>query len=214
MIQTLFHTLAVLVASFWTSKGRLKWFDKWSRVKSPAPVMAPVQIDIFDYLEKLEQHAAAGQERPMSKPASADRYAKLVYSLIKCISPAAALKMLRQSASDLLVLGHNLFGIACWVNVYTVTRSFGGREAGGWYYLRYTCEKSRQVGFWEAQALRIHLQQQFSLSHKWGDLQTGGQDVVVYIEPRRAARTTKRVPRFQEFIETGYRQLESGRFEK
>ncbi|WP_234539277.1 hypothetical protein [Paenibacillus pseudetheri] len=43
------------------------------------------------------------------------------------------------------------FRLIPWVNVYTVTRAFGGSEEGGWYYRQYTCVKSQQVWLWDAE---------------------------------------------------------------
>ncbi|MFC5402464.1 hypothetical protein [Cohnella soli] len=168
--------------------------------KRPTPVSfkaTPVKLDTFG-MGELEQQATDVPAISLSKkkPASAIWLIMRISLLIKRVSPIVALKRLRHAPSGLLVLAHNLFGIACWVNFYTVTRSFGGGEAGGWYYLRYTCEKSRQIGFWEAEALRLRLLQQYSPSHKWGDLQTGGQDVAVCIEKRKAARQTKVAPAY------------------
>ena len=152
------------------------------------------QIDLFAYVEEIEKLASETIKpvRPaptVSKPEVPD------------MSPPVISNPHWLSPYGLWIIVHNLFGIACWVNVYTVTRRFGGREAGGWYYLSYTCEKSRQVGFWEAQAIRLHWFREYKISHKWGDLLTrsGGQDIIVCIEPRRAARTTKRAPQFSEY---------------
>lgn len=152
------------------------------------------QIDLFAYLEELVNEEASTTQQPKPAP-----------SIPSPVSPVKSLtrllKRLLLCPYQLWILAHNLFGIACWVNVYTVTRSFGGREAGGWYYLKYHCERSRQVGFWEAQALRLQWLQQYTLNYKWGDLRskTGGQDVIVCIESRKAARKTKQVPRYSEY---------------
>lgn len=80
------------------------------------------------------------------------------------------------------------FGLIPWVNVYTVTRAFGGAEEGGWYYRRYTCVKSQQVWFWDAEITEaMYLRNYKDLA--WGLLckEAAGQEVVVRIESRRAA---------------------------
>lgn len=149
------------------------------------------QMDLFVYLQERENQAAAVAALSISAP--------------ERIPPREVwtryLKRLGASLSWFWIITHNLFGLACWVNVYTVTRCFGGTESGGWYYLKYECVKSRQVGFWEADMIHIQWLQQYTLSHKWGDLRakTGGQEVVVRIEPRRAASRTNLPPRYNEY---------------
>jgi hypothetical protein len=83
----------------------------------------------------------------------------------------------------------NLFGLLQWVNVYTVKRAFGSREAGGWYYRRYTCEESRLVWFWEAKGLQKKLLKRFS-GLIWGVItsESVGQEVTVLIEQRKEAQ--------------------------
>jgi hypothetical protein len=153
--------------------------------------MADVQqLDIFAYLQEIEEQAAAQQPAPAPVP------------MKQATVRTPFLKRLGAALSWFWIVAHNLFGLARWVNVYTVTRGFGGREAGGWYYLRYECEKSRKVGFWEASVLRMKWLDQYS-SLRWGDIRSknGGQDVMVCIEPRRAARRTIRPPRFDEYAD-------------
>ncbi|WP_336788381.1 hypothetical protein [Paenibacillus sp. MMO-177] len=90
----------------------------------------------------------------------------------------------------------SLFGLGVWVNVYMVSRKYGGCEDGGWYYLHYDCVFTKAVGFWEAEAQQRELELQYRISHKWGDLYSrrGFQDVVVCIEKRRAAGRTQSKP--------------------
>jgi hypothetical protein len=151
-----------------------------------------VQLDLFDFLQEIEDEAAAAIN-PHPAPAPADP-----------VTPRSPfLKRLGTGLYWFWSVALNLFGLVQWVNVYTVTRAFGGKDAGGWYYLKYECEKSRQVGFWEAQVLRHKWLQQYTLSHKWGDLlsKTGGQDVMVCIEPRRSARRITRPPRYEDYAD-------------
>ncbi|MGU3473120.1 hypothetical protein ACLBWT_18480 [Paenibacillus sp. D51F] len=148
------------------------------------------QIDLFVYLQEIEEQEAARQPAPAPVPTKP----------IMVRTPF--LKRLGAALSWFWIVTHNVFGLARWVNVYTVTRCFGGREAGGWYYLRYECEKSRQVGLWEAYMLRMKWLEQYS-SLRWGDIRSknGGQDVLVCIEPRKAARRTLRTPRYDEYAD-------------
>jgi hypothetical protein len=150
------------------------------------------QLDLFVVLQEIEdQLALTNQPQPAPVP-------------IKLIAPQIPfLKRLGSWLYWFWSIALNLFGFVQWVNVYTVSRGFGGRESGGWYYLKYECEKSRQVGFWEAHLLHHKWQQQYTLSHKWGNIcsKTGGQDVLVCIEPRKAARRTSRPPRYEEYAD-------------
>jgi hypothetical protein len=154
------------------------------------------QLDIFVILQEIEDQAEAAR---LSEPAPVTNFPVLEPNKPK----TPFLKRLGTGLSWFWIVTHNLFGIACWVNVYTITRAFGGREAGGWYYLKYECEKSRQVGFWEAQTLRMQWLLNYSKSHKWGDLRlrTGGQEVVVSIESRKAAQRTQRAPLYEDYAD-------------
>jgi hypothetical protein len=178
----------------WT-KPLLKGWKRDSRSPLESPVHVE-QIDLFSYLQEVENQATAVNELPLPAPV-------VLNPAVPAKSPFSILRKLMRGPGCLWIFVHNLFGLAQWVNVYTVTRRFGGREAGGWYYLSYACEKSRQVGFWESEWTRQKLLALYS-GHKWGDLRSksGGQDIVVCIEPRRAARRTIRTPRFGDLCET------------
>jgi hypothetical protein len=147
------------------------------------------QLDLFVILQEIEDQSQAARQSQPAPPSNVEAV----------MTRTPFLKRLGAGLSVAL----NLFGLLQWVNVYTVTRAFGGREAGGWYYLKYECEKSRQVGFWEAQFLCYTWLQQYTQSHKWGDVRskTGGQDVLVCIEPRKAARRTTRPPRYDNYAD-------------
>ncbi len=150
------------------------------------------QLDLFAYLEELEKESNV-MELSLITP-------EIDAPLARRVPP---LKRFGARLTRLWNQSLNLFGLVQWVNVYTVTRGFGGREAGCWYYLKYECVKSRQVGFWEADALRLKWLQQFKLSHKWGDVwsSNGGQDVVVCIEVRRAACHTVKQPSYEDYAD-------------
>lgn len=93
------------------------------------------------------------------------------------------------------------FGLIPWVNVYTVTRAFGGSEEGGWYYRRYTCVKSQQVWLWDAEVTEAMFLRNYK-DLAWGLLckEAAGQEVVVRVESRRAALEYKRKPDYDPEI--------------
>lgn len=156
------------------------------------------QIDMFNFLEEFEknQSAAVMITAKVSLPADSAKS-----DILPPRTP-----FLYRFADALTWFWHfatSLFGLGVWVNVYTVSRSFGGREEGGWCYMKFECERSQQVGFWEAESLRHHWETQYRISHKWGNLYTksGGQDVVVLIEKRRAASRTRCKPRYEDYTQ-------------
>lgn len=150
------------------------------------------QIDLFDYMQLFEEQelvALSSIDEITSIPSNCS-VQKIGWFLQKL---CAVWKWILGAAC-------NLFGIARWVNVYAVSRAFGGREDGGWYYLKHECLNSRQVGFWEADALRMKWNQEYS-SLSWGDVRkkSGGLQIIVLIEWRKAASRTKGVPCYWEY---------------
>lgn len=84
----------------------------------------------------------------------------------------------------------NVFGLACWVNVYSVTRAFGGTDEGGsWYYRQYACLYSRQVWIWESDATLLMLRRQYERL-AWGHVtsRTQGPEIEVKVEHIKAAQ--------------------------
>lgn len=84
----------------------------------------------------------------------------------------------------------NVFGLACWVNVYSVTRAFGGTDEGGsWYYRQYACLYSRQVWIWESDATLLMLRRQYERL-AWGHVtsRTQGSEIEVKVEHKKAAQ--------------------------
>ncbi|WP_169089229.1 hypothetical protein [Paenibacillus sp. PL91] len=160
-------------------------------------MMKVEQIDLFEVLEEIDKQQIAAVTLVLTKPTSAT-------STPAVRKPRSMKKpFFYWCVNALIWLWHfatSLFGLGIWVNVYTVTRGFGGRENGGWCYLKYECEHAKQVGIWEADALRKNWETQYKISHKWGDLHSkiGGQDVVVLIEKRSAASQTRCKPLFEE----------------
>lgn len=150
------------------------------------------QLDMFVILQEIEDQAEAAR---LSEPAPGTNFP--ILEPIKTKTPF--LKKLVAGLSWFLIVTHNLYGIACWVNVYTVTRAFGGREAGGWYYRKFTCEESRQVWIWDAEALRMMLFRRFS-GLAWGVIssESVGQEVTVLVERRKAAQQSATKPLYEQ----------------
>jgi hypothetical protein len=146
------------------------------------------QIDIFEYLEQLEKEEAARAATSARAPRTGH-----VPQPRRDFVPSWVIRVLKW-----LVYNIPLLFIFQWVNVYTITRGFGGRENGGWYYKRFVCEESRLVYRWEAEALKLKLERQFS-GLKWGQIsaESYGQDVMVCIENRKAARQTVTKPTYE-----------------
>lgn len=73
---------------------------------------------------------------------------------------------------------------AQWVNVYIVTRHYGGPEEGGWWWNRRECLASVPVCEGDDVAqLELKLGRHFA-SEKWGDIYSmrGGADIDVRTE--------------------------------
>lgn len=159
------------------------------------------QIDLFLYLEELEIQEAA--ERSMA----AKTYKEQVPVPVLLASLWASISRFKTWFLSNLPI---LFGLIPWVNVYTVSRAYGGGEAGGWYFRKYTCIESRQVWFWNAEALQMKLRKRFS-GLEWGVLtsESVGQEVAVLIEHRRAAQEFKPRPTPEESIGKSPRALEN-----
>lgn len=78
--------------------------------------------------------------------------------------------------------------IVPYINVYVVTRCYGGSDYGGWYYRKYSCVKSRREFVWDAEWRKQVFLRQFS-GLNWGSIsaESEGQEVVVRIERKKAA---------------------------
>lgn len=85
-----------------------------------------------------------------------------------------------------------------YINVYSVTRCYGGSDNGGWYYRKYTCEKSRREFIWNAEWRKLTFSRQFS-GLNWGliSADSNGQEIVVRIERRKAASATTCKPLYE-----------------
>ncbi|WP_317955310.1 DnaJ-like cysteine-rich domain-containing protein [Paenibacillus chitinolyticus] len=135
------------------------------------------QIDLFEYLELHEASRSAEIKR---EAAEVEKNSVL--------SQILAYKNRLKDLSSRLTLS-NLFGLLRWINIYTVTLSFGGSEGGAWYYRKFMCEQSLQTWFWNAESLRLKLQRQYS-SLSWGSMaeDRAAQEIVVLIETKKAAK--------------------------
>ncbi|MDH6674937.1 hypothetical protein M2277_005636 [Paenibacillus sp. LBL] len=141
------------------------------------------QMDLFAYLNEIEKLQEEQADHWVSDALSIQQEPIPFNPQLSFIS------LLKSTVTWLFNNLTSLFGLIQWVNVYTVTRAFGGSEEGGWYYRRYTCEVSRQVWRWDAEALRMELLRRFS-NLAWGMLssESVGQEVEVFIEKRKAAQ--------------------------
>lgn len=159
------------------------------------------QMDLFEALKTIEneiREASKEKTAPTVMKTSAERPSS---QTIELVPPKPSTRFSLSEALEWLCnCFTNLFGIGQWVNVYTVTRAFGGRENGGWYYLKYECIASKQVLIWEADTLQKNWERQYVASHKWGDLfsKRGGQEVIVLVEKTRGARRTRSKPNYEQ----------------
>jgi hypothetical protein len=81
-----------------------------------------------------------------------------------------------------------------FVNVYKVTRHYGGAEEGGWYYNWYTCIETFPVKNKNAHTVKEELESEHA-HHKYGNIYSvlGGQDIAVMIEATpKESETTER----------------------
>jgi hypothetical protein len=152
------------------------------------------QLDIFAYMEELE--AIELQESlslAMEDQTTEDRM-QLVF-----IPRGSFISRFLVGLKWFLSSFPNLFGLIQWVNVYTVSRAYGGPEAGGWYYRKFSTVESRQVWFWNAEALRMMLLRRFS-GLAWGiiSFESLGQEVTVLIEQQKAAQQTSTKPPYEQ----------------
>jgi hypothetical protein len=87
--------------------------------------------------------------------------------------------------------------IGAWVNVYRVTREYGGAEEGGWWYDHYDCVKSRFVPYDDAEQVKASLEEEYK-NQAWGNRFSvlGGVEYVVYIEGTAAESETKEKPQY------------------
>ena len=105
---------------------------------------------------------------------------------------------------DLEHLGEEIVELAedemVFVNVYTVTRHYGGPEEGGWWYNWFECVEVIPVQYQYADDLAEAFEEKYIKSqHKHGNIYSvlGGQDVVVYVEKHPKQSESKERPIYE-----------------
>jgi hypothetical protein len=81
-----------------------------------------------------------------------------------------------------------------YVNVYSVTRHYGGAEEGGWWYNWYECIETYPVKNKAAELIREELEAEHN-HKKFGNIYSvlGGRDIEIYIEETpKESETTER----------------------
>lgn len=87
-----------------------------------------------------------------------------------------------------------LFGLLKWVNVYTITRHYGGPEEGGWWYNYYECQESYLIFRWSLRKTLAKAKMKWRHS-KHGDIYSvlGGTNIWIGEEKHKAeSETTER----------------------
>ena len=93
---------------------------------------------------------------------------------------------------------------SCFISLYTVTRHYGGREEGGWWYDWHSLEETRHVPYTDkrsyrrvVKALVEDLINSHGLGH--GDIYSvnGGEAVDIYLEEVPGENQTKNRPRYE-----------------
>ncbi len=86
----------------------------------------------------------------------------------------------------------------CFVNVYEVTREYGGPEEGGWWYNWYECLEIFPVREENAEQVKEFLLKGYSFI-KEGDIYSvrGGTDLAVYIEDKPAESESRKRPHYE-----------------
>lgn len=84
------------------------------------------------------------------------------------------------------------------VNVYSVTREYGGPEEGGWWYNAYVLEHSEPTTSSLAPALKCRLEKEYDWVNE-GNIYSmrGGTQLAVYIENEAGESETKYRPRYE-----------------
>lgn len=85
-----------------------------------------------------------------------------------------------------------------YVNVYLITRHYGGPEEGGWYYNWYNCVETVTCKNKDSDEIKSTLEEEYG-NRKHGDIYSvlGGQDVLILIEEEMKASETKERPYYE-----------------
>lgn len=91
-----------------------------------------------------------------------------------------------------------LFGLLKWVNVYEVTRHYGGAEEGGWWYNQYNPIERKLVLRKNAEAHREFMQEQYAECVE-GNIYSvlGGTDIAVWVEDKRGQLEPSSRPHYE-----------------
>lgn len=85
-----------------------------------------------------------------------------------------------------------------YVNVYSITRHFGGYEEGGWYFDWYNCIETVPCKNKYSDEIQEDLEEAYE-NHKRGDISSvrGGVDILVLIEDEISKSETKERPIYE-----------------
>ena len=85
-----------------------------------------------------------------------------------------------------------------FVNVYYVTREYGGPEEGGWYYNQSNCVESVPVQNQYSEQMAEYMKEKYAM-YAYGNIYSvlGGQEVDVAIEMEPAASETRERPHYE-----------------
>ena len=86
----------------------------------------------------------------------------------------------------------------CYVNVYQITRHFGGHEEGGWWYDWWECLECVPTRWEKSEEIQEMLYEEYK-GEKYGDISSvlGGVDILVAVEEERCMSESKEVPIYE-----------------
>ena len=86
-----------------------------------------------------------------------------------------------------------------WVNVYYITRHYGGPEEGGWWYDRHECVESIECKSEDEAEIKKQALKKEHQDENFGNIYSvlGGQVVQVAIEPYQAHTETVGRPQYE-----------------
>jgi hypothetical protein len=101
-----------------------------------------------------------------------------------------------EKKSDLFDNVKCLFGLIKWVNVYEVTRHYGGPEEGGWWFDWEQCVHSEW--FFSRKRANSYIQKMMLEYTDQGDISSvlGGEEYYFYIERLKAESQSKERPHY------------------
>jgi hypothetical protein len=85
-----------------------------------------------------------------------------------------------------------------WINVYSITREFGGHEEGGWYYNFYDCIFSKKVHITKIDKSLNQIGERFK-GREHGNIYSvlGGEKIGVFPEIKKGESQTKTIPHYE-----------------